>query len=227
MQWFSFNNRRSDEFSLIINQYPGIVSPNRRTEKIEIVGRHGHLTQDYRTYEAFPLDFELTLMNSSVEMIREIMRWLTGSGELVLSREPDKYYIARVKNAIPFEQIFTNGFKTFKLTFECQPFAYELPTLIHCQSGVTQIYNHTNIESLPTLKVRGEGLQIVRINGEEITLTLDGYIEVNSELEIAHKDGVYRNDKMIGVFPSFNVGFNEIELPEGVTCDIIPNWKWI
>ena len=41
MQWFSFNDKTSDEFDLIINKYPGIISPNRRMEKIEVIGRHG------------------------------------------------------------------------------------------------------------------------------------------------------------------------------------------
>ena len=227
MQWFSFNNRTSDEFDLIINKYPGIVSPNRRTEKMEVIGRHGHLTHDYGSYESFTLDFELTLMNSSIEMIREITRWLTGGGELTLSRDPDKYYLARIKNAIPFEQVFTNGFKTFKLTFECQPFAYEYAvSTIKCDSGITRVYNHTNVESLPILKVIGDGVKVIKVNGLEVTLTLDGYMTLNCELEVAHKDGANRNDKMIGGFPSF-IGFNEIELPDGVTCEITPNWKWV
>lgn len=228
MQWFSFNNRTSDEFDLIINKYPGIVSPNRRTEKMEVIGRHGHLTHDYGSYESFTLDFELTLMNSSIEMIREITRWLTGGGKLTLSRDPDKYYLARIKNAIPFEQVFTNGFKTFKLTFECQPFAYEYAvSTIKCDSGITRVYNHTNVESLPILKVIGDGVKVIKVNGLEVTLTLDGYMTLNCELEVAHKDGANRNDKMIGGFPSFNIGFNEIELPDGVTCEITPNWKWV
>lgn len=101
--WFRFQGRDSRSYGILISAPPQRVRPKRRVEEITIPGRHGVLTQDEGTYEAYTLSMECSTRGS--ERLGEIVAWLDGAGELTLSTEPDKVYQASIYNKIAISDV--------------------------------------------------------------------------------------------------------------------------
>lgn len=82
---------------------------------------------------------------------REVFEWLTGSGQLILSDDPERYY-----NAISVKQIGTkrvNGsYRSVSVQFTCSPFVYSLePTTTEIATTYTEVENSGSIYSEPVI----------------------------------------------------------------------------
>lgn len=121
MNYFIFKNIDSRDIKgLIVQELPPISKPAKRIEKIEIDGKDGDIIQE-SGYQAYDKTISIGLTNNYD--INQIIAWLDGSGNLVLSNEPEKYYNAIVIEQIDFERLMR--FKTAKIKFHVQPFKYK------------------------------------------------------------------------------------------------------
>ena len=108
-----------------------------------------------------------------------------------------------------------------------QPLAYvkksEVKTIVD-NGTIENIYNS---KSFPYIKIYGSGTGNLYINNETVSiLNIDGYVELDCELEECYKGNENCNSKMIGDFPSLSEGVNTISHDNNIEyVEINPHWR--
>ena len=226
---FIYKNKDSyEDFGIIINVKPPSVVPENNIEEYEIPGRDGNLTIDYETRKSYILPLECTIMDKT--RIEEVKTWLMNtSSDLVFSWDPDYKYQARIINKIDISQSLKT-FGEFPLMFKVQPYKFSINNdeVITLEDAGT-IYNGTGNISLPIIKVFGSGNVSVTINSQTVNLTnIVDYVTMDSNLEDALKDLVYKNSDMSGEFLTLENGNNTISWAGTVSkLEIVPNFRFI
>lgn len=227
MYSFIWKNKDSYlDFGITINKRPPVVRAEKNVQEIEVPGRDGDLTVDDGTYKPITLPFVCTLLDTS--NLDEVMYWLDGYSDLILSWQNDRSYKAKMINRIDI----TQSLKTlgeFPLIFKAQPFASIInnPLItITVPGNITNLGTHA---SNPIIKVYGNGAIDLTINGSVIHLTnVVEYVTIDADLMDCYKDTLLKNSDMSGDFPEFVVGENTISWTGTVTSILItPNWRWL
>lgn len=176
--YFIFNNTNSLDMGIVVNKLPQIIKPEKNMEKIEVLGRDGFLTKDYKTYKSTVKSVECTLIDGNID---KICAWLDGSDEVIFSNESDKIYKATIINQIPFEKIIPVVHR-FIVQFECQPLKYstsdtEKLNLIN----LVTIRNQPAINPLMSLNYNGGGIiqanTTFNLKEQEINIRNNGTLE--------------------------------------------------
>lgn len=223
--YFIFKGQSSLDKNIIVSKLPPIERAQANIEKITVQGRDGFLTNDLGTYQSTIKPCECSLDNGNID---DVCAWLTGSGEVIFSNEPNKKYKATIINQIPFGQIIPT-FHTFILQFDCQPHKYAVDNnVITLIASGTKIYNK-GAASEPVIKVFGTGNIDLTINNNVVHLTnVVDYVTVDSDLMDCYKDTVLKNSNMLGDFPMLTNGQNTISWTGTVIkVEITPNWRWL
>lgn len=213
MNYIVFNNKDSRDINgLLISELPPITKPKMRVKETVIDGVDGSIIEELG-YESYDKTIAIGMrIGADVDKITD---FFTGSGEIVFSNEPDKYYIARVIEKIDYERLLR--YKVAKVTFRVQPFKYsrvEVPrkaTSGRTSMIVENIGNHT---SKPLITINGSGTVELTINGSHmLSYTFasgENSVLLDCEKQDALWDNVLKNRNMIGEFPIFKKGNNEI-----------------
>lgn len=220
MNYFNFKNIDSRNISgLIVQELPPITKPPMRVSLIEIDGRDGDLIEELG-YQAYDKVINIGLTRSYD--INEIISWLNGEGELILSNENDKYYKAKIIEQIDFERLAR--FKTANIKFHVQPYKYKIDeNFIVVNQTVT---NQGNIESSPLIRLEKTNYNNVDITINGINLKYnfnnESYVEIDCENKTVEYEGLNRNRKItIGyIFPRLSIGQNNINFNSSNTCII-------
>lgn len=224
--YFIFNNIKSTDY-LLLNKLPSILKATKDIQKVEIEGRDGFLTQNLGSYRGDTKTIECTIRN--LDDIDYICKWLDGSGELIFSNEPDKFYKATIITQIDFNKIIRE-YRKFIVKFECQPFGYSIySTSLYPQiiTKPTTIYNNFTYYSEPVIKIYGEGNITLNVGSQIVELTnVSQHVTINTPLMDCYKDTLLKNNDMNGGFPILKVGNNNISWTGNVIkIDIIQNFR--
>ena len=115
-----WKNKSSKEIEgLIITNTPPITKPKMKINKIEIDGRDGDIIEKIG-YESYTKNVGIGLTRNFD--IDEIIKYFTGDGELILSDEPNKVYMASIYDDVDYERLLQMRKATIK--FHVQPFKY-------------------------------------------------------------------------------------------------------
>lgn len=220
---FVWRGIHSNEKGLKIISLPNITTPEKREEKIIIPGRDGYLTQSDESYEGEVKPVEFDIKHDNFD---DIKTWLNGSGEVIFSNEPDRYYKARIINKLDLARVLEK-FHSGIIQFDCQPFGYGLNNDLIIIDKPISIYNEGTYKSQPYLKIFGFGYITLNINDEVIKLkNIEDYVELDSEIMECYKEHQNCNNKMIGEFPILKVGKNNISWIGNVNkIEITPRWR--
>lgn len=228
MKSFIWKNQDSYlDYGIIINKLPPQVIAESNIEEIEIQGRDGNLTIEYDTKKNYTLPIECTLLDN--DRIHEVKAWLSGGySELIFNWDNDFKYEARLNNKIDIAQSM-KILGEFQLLFSVQPYKKSLNDSLVTLQATGTIYNSGDAISLPVIKLFGTGSITLTINDINVYLTnVSGYVTLDSNLQDAFKDLVYKNSDMNGKFPILKVGTNTINWVGTVTrVEITPNWRWV
>lgn len=212
MSYFIFKGISSENFTnLIVESLPPIVKPPMRYELIEVDGSD-KTKVNVLGYKAYEKSISLGFRDGN---IYDVMEWLNGSGKLILSNEPDKYYEAFVVSQIDYESALR--FRKANVTFLVQPYKYAVDEE---ETEARTLINQGNIESLPLMTIFGSGAVGVYINGnKQCDIIIDGYVTLDSEEQEAYKDNLNnrRNRVMTGNFPVLQPGENILSFTGNVT----------
>lgn len=227
-----FKGVNSNTYSnLIISELPCISKPELRVDTTEIDGKDGDII-DELGYSAYDKTLKIGLTSS--DNIDKIIKFFSGSGNIVFSNEPDKYYKAYIYEQIDYERLLR--FKEADVTIHVQPFKY----LLNEEDVVLNITNQTSLtvnnqgleKSKPILKLYGSGTITISLNGlTAFTVTIDeddDYIVIDSLEEEAYNDTELKNRNMSGEFPLLETGNNTISWTGSLTkIEVIPNSRWL
>ena len=212
MDNFIFKDISSESFNIIVNSLPTISKPAMRVQETVIDGVDGSIIEELG-YENYEKKVKITITKNNID---EIIKWLNGEGDLVLSNEPDKYYKAKVIGQINFDRLMK--YQPTEIIFRVQPFKYEHQEEITNSSieDVTEIVvvNKGNYISKPIIKITGSGTIVFTINGNALfNYTFpDGEdtVIIDSQKQDAYLGTVLKNRNMSGEFPVLEVGENII-----------------
>lgn len=216
---------------LIITDIPPITKPKMKTNITSIDGRDGDVIEVVG-YESYTKSIGIGLTRNF--NIDEVIKYFTGNGELILSDEPNKVYIASIYDDIDYERLLSLRKATIK--FHVQPFKY----LKDEQAVSLNITDETSIEvtnqgleiSKPKMILEGSGTVEINLNGStsfQYTFPFnETKVTIDSLEEEAYQDGAYKNRNMIGEFPKLQVGKNTISWSGTLTkITIEPKSRWL
>ena len=174
MPWFVWKNKNSlSDFGLWISKLPNRTRPEERHEEIEIPGRAGTLTllEGEDVYPSYVREVVVTARNTL--NINGVLEWLTGSGDIVFSNEPDFAYEAQILGEVSFARV-GNCLMQATIPFLCKPFkkksAKEASISASANTSKT-VFNPGNVSSKPKITFTAYGNQTITVNG--VTLTLN------------------------------------------------------
>ena len=231
MSYIIWKNKNSNDISgLIISELSPISKPKMRTNVTEIDGLDGDIV-DYLGYKSYNKSVSIGLTKNYD--IDEIIAYFNGSGKLVLSNEPDKYYNAQIIDSIDYNRLI--NFKKAIVKFYVQPYKF----LLNESSYILEIATETSLsvlnkgleKSKPIITLYGTGEIEILINGNSIfsvNMGTDEYITIDSEKEEAYKGAVLKNRQMLGSFPELNPGTNVISWVGNLTkIEVAPRSRWL
>lgn len=225
-----FKNIKSSSLEgLMICELPPITKPEMRTSIIEIDGKDGDIIEELG-YASYQKTLQIGLTRNFD--INQIIKYFSGSGDLVLSNEPDKVYKATIYSKVDYEKLLR--FKTAEVEFHVQPYKYllnEAPFELNITNETELKVSNIGLEkSKPIITLYGEGEVQLSINGSDIfSINIDDeYVVINSIEEEAYKENVLKNRNMLGEFPILEIGINTIKWTGNLNKIIIePKSRWI
>lgn len=125
---FEYKGIRGSEYGIYCKTVKRSLLPAIRRREFEIFRKSGIIDIGNNDYAPKIMTVKLTYIGANLVDLRSKARllasWLNSStwGKLIFDDEPDKYYLARVKNGIDLNNILVTG--EMSVEFECQPFAY-------------------------------------------------------------------------------------------------------
>lgn len=215
---------------LIISELPPITKARMRVLETQIDGVDGSIIEELG-YEAY--DKSLLIGLTKDADIDEVIDYFNGEGNIIFSNEPNKFYKVKVVEQIDYERLLR--FRTASVTFRTQPFKYlykETYQKFENPTGTLVAINQGLEKSKPTMILKGAGTVEFKLEGITIfNYTFpDGETEViiDTETENAYLGNVLKNRNMIGEFPIFQKGRNNITLTGAVTeLTVYANSRWL
>lgn len=219
----TLNGITSDSLGITVDGYSFKPIAKRRVESQHIPGRNGDLLIDEGVYDNYTQSYTIYWLPST--SLASISQWLNQSGyvKLIDSDLPEYYRMAQVSgpiNPTNHRDCYTEA----SVSFNCKPQWFLVSgDVTKTLNAATNIVNPTTEYSRPLIVVYGTGDGVLKVNGENITLTsINTSITLDSELMEASV-----NSKMSGNFPTLKPGNNSIDWSGGITkVDITPRW-WI
>ena len=230
---FTYKGINSSKFGILLEYMPTRATAARQVQYISIPGRDGHLIYDDPNESLAPISIipECSIEDVSEENLREIKRWLSGSGELIFSDEPNVYWKARLDTQIDYS-IPLKLMHQFALVFDCFPYAFtkrgDKPLVFNPTTTLWQtIMMNEYSRSLPHIKIFAQGDVGLNINGVENNFySINNYIECDSELQQCYKGNMNLGMNMSGEFPVLVEGKNVIQFTGKIEQVIItPHWR--
>lgn len=197
---------------IIVEKTPTISKGKKRIDTYTIDGRNGFLSIDKGTYEPFSLSVECHAKESA--NFDEIKTFLDGYGTLTFDNERE--YTAIINNAIPFEKI--QMFKSFIVQYMVNPISHDInATSIDLLENSTFVLGGT-YKTNPVLEITATGDVEVTINNKSFTLNdADGTYILDCENKVITKNNINASNIMLGDFPSFEIGENNISIEGNIT----------
>ena len=207
-----WNNIELGTKGIVVEKTPTISKGKKRIDIYTIDGRNGFLSIDKGTYE--PFSVSISCHAKETANFDEIKAFLDGYGTLTF--DGLREYTAIVNNAIPFEKV--QMFKSFMIQFMVNPIAHDITP-----STIDLLYNSTftlggTYKSNPVLEITSSGDVEITINNQSFTLNdTDGTYVLDCENKVITKNGVNASNIMLGDFPYFEVGENEVSVEGSVS----------
>lgn len=216
---------------LIISELPPISKPKMKTTITKIDGRDGDIIEELG-YESYTKGIKVGL--SKNYDIDEVIKYFTGSGDLIMSNEPDKVYKSQIIEKIDYNKLLR--FKTATVKFYTQPFKYkkdEPRVVLNIDEETSVAVNNIGLEkSKPIIKLTGSGTVAIQLNGSTVfNYTFpenESEVIIDSIKEEAYLNGFYKNRNMAGEFPILEIGENTISWSGSLTkIEIEPKSRWL
>ncbi len=215
---------------LIISELPPITKAKMRVSETQIDGVDGSIIEELG-YESYDKELKIGLKRDA--NIDEVIEYFNGEGDIVFSNEEDKYYKVKVVDRIDYERLVR--FRTATVKFRTQPFKYlykESYQRFENPTGILVAINQGRENSKPIIKIIGTGVVEFKLEGTTIFNYIfpqgETEVVIDSEKQDAYLGTVLKNRNMIGEFPIFKKGKNQITLTGAVTeLNVIANSRWL
>lgn len=177
---FLFNSIESSEFKLVCKSVKRPLLPAAKVKRVEIGTASGayDFDEEDTEYGLRQVSMKIQYIGSSFEELRtrarSIAAWLSPRTwtQLRIHDEDDKYYLAKVTEAIDLETLMESGSAT--VVFDCQPFAYSTNEVT--ATGVGNVtFTHPGTRGINFKSPLGSKF-VIKVNGswESLTFSMNG-----------------------------------------------------
>ncbi len=216
MENFTFKNVSSESLGIIVKEMNLVPKSAKNIEIISVNGRNGSLHIDNDNYLSKNYTIPCILLNK--DHIDDICSLFNGTGRLILSKYPDRYFKATIKNQIDFKNYLTL-LNEFPLQFELDPISYSIDEVSETITSNSSITVNGNVEVYPIIEVTGTGT--LTVNGYPMTISESG-ITIDCDLMQCYNGTTAKNNKVVlDEFPRLNPGINNIVKDNSITKVII------
>lgn len=172
--YFIWNNKDCRSMGIIMRGPAAIVRPEERVQHVEIPGRSGDLTEleGENIYNSYIQTVSFSVRGGF--RVREVYKWLRGSGYVTFSGEPDRKQAARIIGAITLNRVSRNLDNwAGEVQFYCQPLKQKMQEEKQTVTAVnTAVINAGDVIARPLMKVTCNAASCtVTIGGKSITMT--------------------------------------------------------
>ena len=160
--FFIFKGIDCRSMGIILRGPASIIRPEERVKHVEIPGRSGDVTETEgeNIFNSYIQTAEISVRGGF--RVREIFKWLRGSGYVTFSGEPDRKQAARIIGAITLNKVSRNmDHWAGEVQFYCQPLKQLLTenTVTVTSSGST-VRNNGDVASKPIITATASGTTI-------------------------------------------------------------------
>lgn len=229
----TFKGESSNDYSLLITTVPTVVHSEIRGEVFQIPGHDGdlHSEDTYRGDAEIRVSFALIRENNDYfEAIRNVRRWLTGTGRLIIGDATDSYYEVKKVVLNTDERLIVNV-GTIEAVFTIYPYEF-LNSGNERISGAGSISN-IHSEAMPLYKIEGNGNGMLTVNSKQMTFTVSSadqglYIDTRKFLAYSGA-GANKNAVLSGDYEGLRLktGENTISITNGFTLTTYPRWGYV
>ena len=218
--YFIWNNVDCRAMGVILRGPVAIVRPEERVKHVQIPGRSGDLTETEgeNIYNSYIQTATIQVLGGF--RVREVYKWLRGSGYVTFSAEPDKRQKARIIGAVTLNKVSHNmDIWAGEVQFYCQPLKELLMEIKETISTASTVINCGDVECRPMFKVTNGGgntFATLTANGKTITvsgLTSGDTVWIDSETQEVWngtKTALLTADS-VGEFPTLAPGANTVD----------------
>ena len=172
--FFIWNNKDCRSMGVTLRNPVPIVRPEERVQHVEIPGRSGDLTQTEgeEIYNSYIQTAEITVKGGF--RVRDVYRWLRGSGFVIFHGEPDRRQQARIIGAVTLNKVSRNLDKwAGEVQFYCQPLKELLQEeAVTITSSGSTVRNNGDVTSKPKITLTASGTSAtVAAGGKILTIT--------------------------------------------------------
>lgn len=225
----TYNNLKPSNFNAWLATIP-IITPSSITRTRQSVPRmDGELLLDDESYNDAYVDFIIHARRDDlVAKMRQIKKWLSGTGRLVISDAPDAFY--EVKQ-VTFSSYIKKDETYGRLAVKMEVYPYEF-----LNTGETYITSPSSIsndaeESKPLYTITGTGDGVLSVNGHTMSFSLGSS---SSELNIDTRRKVAYNGSGTGKDGAINGDYEGLYLKPGnnvISCTagtlkVKPRWGY-
>ena len=231
MNWINFKGIDSRTITgLLISELPPITKPKMRVSETFIDGVDGSFIEELG-YESYDKTLKIGLTKNYD--INQIIKFFSGSGQIIFSNESTKFYNVAIINQIDYERLIR--FKTAVVKLKTQPYKYLYQEQVQVYNNPTNsitIVNNGLEKSKPLIKITGSGTIEFKI--DNITIFSYTFSEneteviIDSEKQDAYLGSVLKNRNMNGEFPILNSGNNVVTWTGTITkMEVSANSRWL
>lgn len=238
MSYFIFNGTDSRSYG-IFERMPPLPAPITNITSFAIPGRPESLS--ISEIDMTDISIQCVLGLKDLSKRRDINRWLRGSGELILSGEPDKKY--NVRNVVLSPEYLSARYGKIGITFVCSPLVYNIENtpveVTSCPEyiPVSGTYYSEPIYELHFTSDTEPQEFTFAVNGQEVKINLTAeHLQHPITLNAISQKIYYSDTKYLilsdttGLIPYFNYGGNNlVEWSPSIVDKVIitKNERWL
>ena len=152
--WFIWKGKNSREMGLWVSHLPPEARAAERVKNIKVPGRSGSLTllEGDNVYESQLLECTVTARRGI--SYGQVLDWLSGSGDLILSSSPNRARTARISGEVLFDAV-SNDLCQAEIPFFCEPLKKQFPQEADIQDpggAPYVIFNPGTVPSKPLVR---------------------------------------------------------------------------
>ena len=234
ISFLTFAGKSTNDFGIWISGEGTYGAPERNVLEQEVAGKNGSLLFDLGNFKNITIKYPAAIQEDMPTKFRDFINFAgaqIGYQRLEDTYHPYEYRMARFISKMGVETAgYMNRSGQFDLEFDCKPqrFLKSGEESVEFTSN-SMIYNRTEFEAKPLLRVYGTGAGTVGIGSETITISsISSYVDIDCEIMDAYKGATNCNGKV-----SFTddiilkAGENGISMTGNITKVVItPRW-WI
>lgn len=222
-----FKGEVGKQHGVFLYDYPEVAQAKQRYESYVIPGRNGELIRKENAMGNITISCTFSVIaDRFADRIRDLKRWLSGSGKLTLSEAPDYFYNVLLVEHEGIERE-VKKYGRFTVAFVCYPYEFRKDGME--EYNISELKYNPYDGCKPIYRIKGNGMCTLSVNGKTMRANVGQNLNIDTEMMTAYRsDGTIMNTAVTGDYENLWLknGDNTISLTSGFQLKIVPRWGY-